>query len=398
MLIQRAYKTELRPTQAQRQEFIRTCGCARFAFNFALGRKIEHYEATGETLSYAAVDAEFNRLKKTDFTWANEVTKWAHGNAIRDCESAFKNFFRRLKNGEKPGFPKFKSRHKVTPKFRVAGEVLKVEKQRIRLPKIGWVRLKRLGYIPVVGVKLNSATVSQRAGRWFVSVQVEEDIAVPENQGPAVGIDLGLKSFAVGSDGSRLEPPKPLAKSMKKLQRLQRQASRKVNGSNNRAKANEKVAKLHFRVACQRADFLHKASHRYATFFGLVCIETLNVAGMVKNHCLSRSISDSGWSEFARQLGYKCQWYGSELVQADRFYPSTKTCSECGGVQTEMPLSVRKWTCPCGAVHDRDGNAARNLMNYGRAVVTARTGPKGRTPVEIPVGESRKQECIPQAE
>jgi putative transposase len=205
---------------------------------------------------------------------------------------------------------------------------------------------------------------------------------VPENQGPAVGIDVGLQSFLVGSDGRRIDAPKFLARSQRKLARLQRQLARKQKGSVNRAKAKAKLAKVHFKVACQRADFLHKASHYYAKNFGTVCIETLNVAGMVKNHCLARAISDAGWSEFARQLRFKTQLLGSHLVEADRWFPSSKTCSECGVVLAALPLSVRKWTCECGAVHDRDENAATNLENYGRLAVTSRIGEQSPTPVE----------------
>lgn len=382
MLIQRGYKTELRPTAEQAEMLYRHCGVARFAFNFALGRKIEHYQATGKTLLYRDVDAEFNAKKKTEFPWTFETSKWAHGNAIRDCETAFANFFRRLKQGGVSGFPKFKSKHRSTPKYRVAGESVTVENDRIRLPVIGWVLLKRCGYLPTSEVKINSATISQRAGRWFVSLQVEKTIVVPENQGPAVGIDVGLQSFLVGSDGRRIDAPKFLARSQRKLARLQRQLARKQKGSVNRAKAKAKLAKVHFKVACQRADFLHKASHYYAKNFGTVCIETLNVAGMVKNHCLARAISDAGWSEFARQLRFKTQWLGSHLVEADRWFPSSKTCSECGVVLAALPLSVRKWTCECGAVHDRDENAATNLENYGRLAVTSRIGEQSPTPVE----------------
>jgi len=396
MLIQRAYKTELQPTTEQQESLARHCGTARFAFNFALGRKIAHYEKTGKTLPYREVDAEFNAKKRPggEFEWANSVSKWSHQAAIRDCEAAFKNFFRGIKSGKKVGFPKFKSKHKSTPKYRVAGEVVTVCDDRIRLPKIGFVRLMRCGYIPTSTVKINSATISQRAGRWFVSVQVEEDIVVPENQGPAVGIDLGLSHFCVGSDGSRLDPPRPLCRSLKKLRRLSRRHSRKQKGSNNRRKSAGKLAKLHFHIACQRSDFIHKASDYYTANFSLIGIEDLHVAGMLKNRHLSRAISDSGWSEFRRQVEYKSAWRGGTVVATDQWFPSSKTCNVCGLKRDKLPLSVRQWTCDCGAVHDRDVNASLNLKNYARAVVADRSDPQGLTPVEIAVGRSVKQEAL----
>ena len=396
MLIHRAYKTELRPTTEQQKSLTRHCGTARFAFNFALGRKIDHYEKTGKTLPYREVDAAFNAKKQPggEFEWANSVSKWSHQAAIRDCETAFKNFFRGIKSGKKVGFPKFKSKHKSTPKYRVAGEVIKVESDRIRLPVIGWVRLRRRDYLPTSSVKINSATISHRAGRWFVSVQVEEDIVVPENQGPAVGIDLGLSHFCVGSDGSRRDPPRPLARSLKKLRRLSRRRSRKQKGSNNRRKAAEKLAKLHFRIACQRFDFIHKASHYYTSQFSLIGIEDLHVAGMLKNRHLSRAISDSGWSDFRRQVEYKAVWRGCQVIPADKWFPSSKTCNVCGLKRDKLPLSVRKWICECGAVHDRDENASLNLESYARAVVADRSAPQGSTPVEIAAGRSVKQEAL----
>lgn len=396
MLIQRAYKTELRPTAEQQESLERHCGAARFAFNFALGRKIDHYEKTGTTLSYREIDAAFNAKKQPggEFEWANSVSKWSHQAAIRDCETAFTNFFRGIKSGKKVGFPKFKSKHRSTPKYRVVGEVITVLEDRIRLPRIGFIRLMRVSYIPTSGVKVNSATISQRAGRWFVSVQVEETIDVPENQGPAVGIDLGLCHFAVGSDGSRLDPPRPLRRSLTKLRRLSRRHSRKQKGSNNRSKSAKKLAKLHFHIACQRSDFIHKASDYYTANFSLIGIEDLHVAGILRNRHLSLAISDSGWSEFRRQVEYKAMWRGGVVVAANQWFPSSKTCNACGLKRDKLPLSVRRWTCECGAVHDRDENASLNLENYARAVVADRSDPQGSTPVEIAVGRSVKQEAL----
>ena len=386
MLIQRAYKTELKPNQVQVVAFMRHCGTARFAYNWALRTQIKHYEATGKTLSWIDLNNLFNSIKREQYPWTYEVSKWCANNAIRNCGKAFDNFFRRLKQSGPLGFPKFKSKHRSKPSYTVSASIL-VKKSHVRLPKIGWIRLKQKGYIPT-DAKISSVTVSQRAGRWFVSVQVEEPIDVAENQGAPIGLDLGIKTFIVGSDGARLESPKPLKASLKRLQRLSRQHSRKVKGSNNRRKSAARLGRLHYRIACQRADFLHKASHKFSTQHATVCIEDLNVKGMVKNRCLSRAISDAGWGEFCRMLGYKCNWYGSELRRIDRWYPSSKTCSACGFIVDELPLPIREWTCEsCGTRHDRDHNAAKNILNQGTAgcAGTAPNGAKacGELPVAV---------------
>jgi len=366
MQIQRGYKAELKPNQAQTAALVRHCGTARFVYNYALEERIKHYEATGKTLNWAEQDRLFNSIKREKFPWVYEVSKWCAQSAIKNCDTAFCNFFRRMKQGGPPCFPRFKSKHRSKPSYTIGGGI-PIENDRVKLPKIGWVRLKRKGYIPT-DAKINSVTVSQRADRWFVSVQVEEPIDVAENQGAPIGLDLGLHCFVVGSDGAKLESPKPLKASLKRLQRLSRRHSRKVKGSSNRRKSAQRLGRLHYRIACQRADFLHKASHGFSTRNSPVYTEDLNVKGMVKNHCLSRAISDAGWGEFVRQLGYKCKWYGSELRQVGRFYPSSKTCSACGLILDELPLSVREWTCEsCGTQHDRDLNAARNILKQGTA-------------------------------
>jgi putative transposase len=257
----------------------------------------------------------------------------------------------------------------------------------VKVPKIGWLRLAEAGYVPTLEVKITSATISERAGRWFISVQAEEEIVVPENQGSAIGIDVGLKTFAVGSDGSEWVAPRPLKASLKKLQGLSRQHSRKTPGSANRRKAARQLGRLHYRIACQRKDFLHKTSAALAKTYSEIVIEDLNIAGMTKNPKLSRSVLDVSWYEFARQLEYKAVWYGARLVKADLFYPSTKTCSGCGAKQ-DMPLAERTYNCAtCGLVLGRDLNAARNLLSLSSAG-SARIDACG----DLPLGESMKQE------
>lgn len=387
VVIHRAYKVELKPNKFQVAAFVKHCGVARFAYNWALETKNNHYEETGEMLSWNLVNKAFNAKKKTDFPWVYEVSKWAHQNAIMDLENAFHRFFVSRNSSHPVSCPTFKSKHIDKLQYKVSLGI-KVEHARIRLPKIGWVRLKQKGYIPTEGVKINSATISEKAGKWFVSVQVEEDIEVSENQTDSViGLDLGIKSFVVGSDGSEVESPKFLKKSQRKIAKLSRKKDKKQKGSNNRKKAVKKLAKAHYKVACQRNDFLHKTSHHYVENFGTIVVEDLAVQNMLQNHYLAEAISDSGWSEFRRQLEYKSVWSGKTCIRADRFYPSTKRCSNCGHIKDEMPLSVRTYCCEkCGFTCDRDLNAARNLEEYGRARY-AQTGwsQDHLTPVETKV-------------
>ena len=210
-----------------------------------------------------------------------------------------------------------------------------------------------------------------KTGKFFVSIQCEIETTPPAPAGPAVGIDLGLKSFAVLSDGREIEPPKHLRKAERRLKRLQRRLSRKKGGSANRRKAAALVARQHEKVANRRADFLHKKSRQLVDEHGHIGIEDLNVAGMVRNHSLAKSISDAGWGEFVRQLEYKGEWYGCEIVKVDRWFPSSRTCGDCGAVNAALELSDRRWVCAeCGVVHDRDQNAARNILKESRVRTT----------------------------
>lgn len=253
MKILKAYKTELDPNNVQRTLLAKHAGAARFTWNWALNRRIEEYKLTGKSSNAIEQHRQLNSLKPTDFPWMYEVSKCAPQEALRDLDKAFRNFF-----AKRAKHPRFKSKKRGLGGFRLTGSIT-IEADRIKLPRIGWLRLKEPGYLPT-DAKINSVTIKERAGRWFVSVQVEEQIAVSENQGPAIGLDLGLKSFVVGSDGSSLEAPKPLLHSLRRLQRLSRQHSRKQKGSMNRRKSAKRLAKLHYRIGCQRADFLHKLS------------------------------------------------------------------------------------------------------------------------------------------
>ncbi len=381
MLILKAYKTEIDPNNIQRTLLAKHAGASRFTWNWALNRRIDEYKLTGKSSNAIEQHRQLNSLKPTDFPWMYEVSKCAPQEALRDLDKAFRNFF-----AKRAKYPRFKSKKRGLGGFRLTGSIT-IEAGRIKLPRIGWLRLKESDYLPT-DAKINSVTVKERAGRWFVSIQVEEQIAVAENQGPAIGLDLGLKAFVVGSDGSSLEAPKPLLRSLRRLQRLSRRHSHKQKGSMNRRKSAKRLAKLHYRISCQRADFLHKATSDLTKTKSVIVVEDLNVGGMLKNHCLSRSISDAGWSEFVRQLEYKASWNGGSVVKAGRFYPSTKTCSACGMVKDEMLLSERTYHCDgCGLVLDRDVNAARNLLSLSSAS-SARFQACG----DSPLGGSVKQE------
>ena len=370
MKILRAYKAELRPNNAQRGMFLKCAGAARFVYNWALADRKAVYEAGGKPSMYEQ-RRRFNALKAEQYPWLSEIPSKAPEEAFAHVEAAFQNFFRRLRNGEKPGYPRFKSRKRGVGSFTLRGHI-HIEADRIRLPRIGWVRLKERGYLPQDGAcKLLSVCISERAGRWYASAQVEEEVADPiPGDGPVVGVDLGIKTLAVCSDGTAFENPRALANAERKLKRLQRELSRRRKGSKNRAKTKAKLARCHARIANIRSHALHQVSYHLTAKNKpqAVVIEDLNVKGMLNNRSLSKAISDVGMGELRRQIEYKGTWYGVEVLTADRWYASSKTCSACGAVNRALTLSDRTYVCAaCGAVIDRDLNAALNLASLARA-------------------------------
>lgn len=366
MIVLRAFKTELDLNNKQRTACVRHAGAARFAYNWGLGRKQEAF-ANGEK-SPTAIDLhrELNAIKKTELSWMYEVSKCAPQEALRDLDKAFANFFRRVKEKKagrnvKAGFPRFKSKKHGLGGFRLTGAIRVFEKA-IQLPRLGLLRLKERGYLPTSGVHILSATVSEKAGRWFVSLQVEMEVSDPimDNR-PVAGVDLGVNRMAQVSDGTCFENPRALKSALTKLKRLQRVVSRRQKGGANRQKAVRQLAKVHFRVANIRKDALHQTTTFLTKTKSAIVLENLNVSGMMKNHHLSQAIMDVGMYEFRRQLEYKGQWYGCEVLLADRFFPSTKRCSQCGNEKT-ISLAERMYCCEyCGQEMDRDLNAAINL-------------------------------------
>lgn len=381
MLVQRGYKSELKVNNKERSLLAGCAGAARFAWNWGLRQKIDEYEAAGESPSYYELHRRLNAQKKGALSWLYKYSKTIPQEALRDLDQAFANFFRRVKGGEKPGFPRFKSRKRGMGSFRVWGSI-GVKPGRIKLPRLGWLRLKERGYLPCEGVKVLSATVSARAGRWFVSLQVEEEIPVQPAGSETVGVDLGIRHLAVCSTGEVYENPKALGKALKRLARLQRELSRRQKGSKSREKTRAKIARLHYRIACLRKDTLQQATSRIVAKTklqrqrpGVVVLEDLNVAGMLQNRKLARAIADVGMGEFGRQMAYKGDWYGVHVVRADRWFPSSKRCSGCGQVKESLSLSERVYRCEaCGLLLDRDLNAARNLAQYSETTTASSAG------------------------
>jgi len=361
--IHKGYKTELDLNNKQQTQCRMHAGTSRFAYNWALARRKELYDREKASTNAIELHRELNKLKKTDYPWMYEVSKCAPQEALRDLDKAYTNFFK-----GRARYPKFKSKKRGIGSFRLTGAIKVFGKEKaIQLPRLGKLRLKEKGYLPATDTEdahILSATVSEKAGRWFVSIQVEEEIKIPENNGPPAGVDLGIKQMMTVSDGAVFENPKALSHYERKIKRQNRSLARKKKRSNNREKAKIRLQKTYARVTNIRRDAQHKATTWLAKNKSVIGVEDLNVSGMLKNGHLSKAISDVGFGELKRQLEYKTKWYGSTVIVADRFYPSSKTCSVCGYVKDELSLSERTFVCNnCGSVLDRDLNASRNLEN-----------------------------------
>jgi putative transposase len=349
-IIQRAYKTELALNNEQITARWKHAGAARWAYNWGLHRKQEAYQATGTNPSAIDLQRELNALKQTVVPWMNAVSKCAPQEALRNLDTAFAHFFRRAKLKQqgklrgKLGYPQRKTRKGALGGFRLTGIVV-VFPNAIQLSRPGRLRLKERGYLPTSGVKVLSATVSEQAGYWYVSAQVEQEQTLPVNTGPVVGVDLGVKSLATLSDGTVIPTPRHLKRRLRKLKRYHRAVSRKCKGSLNRKKAAQHLGRLYRKVANQRAKTLHQLTTHLAQTKSVIVLENLNVAGMLKNHHLAQAIGDVGFYEFKRQLLYKAAWYGSRVVLADRWEPSSKPCSGCGWVDDNLTLADRVFRC-----------------------------------------------------
>ncbi len=378
MRVKQAFRFELDPNRAARVALAKHVGAARFAYNWGLARCLEAL-AQGRPLPHAVqLHKEWNRWKRENAPWWVEVSKCAPQEALRDLERAVQNW----REG-RAGRPRFKRKKSLDDnKARLTGRI-RVFPRHVQLPRIGKVRTKErtdqlLHLLSEGKVRILSATIAREADRWFVSLTCDvERPDPPLRAGEPVGVDLGLRSFLVLSDGSRVEAPTPLARALRLLRRRSKQLSRKQKGSRNHAKASLRLARLHRRVRNIRWDFLHQVTTWLAKTKPVIVIEDLNVRGLGRGR-LARSVADAGWGAFRRLLEYKTRWYGARLIVVPRGFPSTRRCSRCGAVGPPLPLSCRVFRCTaCGLELDRDLNAAKNLARYGLAALN---GPTGSSP------------------
>ena len=365
--VRTAYKCRAYPDEAQQQVLARTFGCVRLVWNRTLAERHRLYHAEGKSLSYAASDAALTVMKKEpDLAFLNEVSSVPLQQALRHQYKAFTAFF-----AKRARYPRFKSRRGrqsatyTRSAFRIKDGALHLAKTSAPLAFV-WTWPD----VDVASVDPTTVTVSRDpCGRWYVSfaVEVADPVQLPAT-GAVVGVDLGIKDFAVTSEGEKIANPRKLARRERNLARYHRRMARKVKGSANRAKAKAKVARAHRKVRASRADFLHKASTNLVRDHDVIAIEDLAVKNMVRNRSLAKAISDCGWGEFRRMVEYKAARAGRHVIPVDRWYPSSKTCSACGHLLAELSLKTRHWTCPdCGTRHDRDENAAKNILAAGLA-------------------------------
>ena len=360
--MQKGYKARLYPTSKQQNIFCRMFGSCRFVYNYFLAERIRSYKEDGIPLSYNKTASLLTALKtEKDHLWLNECDSMALQESLCNLDRAYQNFFK-----GNARFPRFHSKHgKQSYRTRNQTDGIRIENGRIRIPKVGFVRYR--GLEDFEGRILNATVSLSPSGKFFISLCVETDDIRLNNGGCIIGLDVGIKDFYTDSNGNTVDNPKTYRKHEKKLIREQRKLSRKQEGSNNRNKQKIRVAIQHEKIANIRSDFLHKQTNTLANENQVVCVEDLNVKGMLRNHKLAKAISDVSWSEFFRQLEYKTAKRGGILVKVPTFYPSSQTCSVCGYQNPIVKdLSVRKWICPnCKAHHSRDRNAATNILNKG---------------------------------
>ncbi|MFL5696247.1 MAG: RNA-guided endonuclease InsQ/TnpB family protein [Ktedonobacteraceae bacterium] len=357
----KAHKIRLHPTSEQANYFTRSAGTARFVFNWALTEWQRQYEAGGKP-NAKGLKKHFNAIRREQFPWTYEVTKCAVEGAFMDVAAAFKHFFEGQSRGHKTGYPKFKSKKRSRQSFYLANDKFTVGDHWIDVPKLGRVNMaEQLRF----SGKILSARISKTADWWFVSITVEMPDVVLENRHPPVGIDVGLNRLATLSDGRRYENQRPLRHLLKKLRRLNKELARRCIGGKNWQKTRSKLGRLHYRVACLRADLLHKLTTEVSKTSGLVAVEDLHVKGLIQNRCLSRAFSDAALGKLLDLLESKVPRAGGRLVKVGRFFPSSQLCHQCGSRRADLTLDERLYVCQnpaCDYVGDRDENASHNIV------------------------------------
>lgn len=369
--VKRAFRYRFYPSDAQAAELSRTFGCVRLVYNLALAERTQAWYGQRRRIGYVESSAALTAWKRTDdLAFLNEVSSVPLQQSLRHLQTAFANFW-----AKRAKYPSFKSKRKSRASAEYTRSAFRWAEGRLTLAKmtepldIRWSRPLPEGAVP------STVTVSRdAAGRWHVSILCDDVVTHHPPAEHVVGVDVGIATLATLSTGEKIANPRHERRDRKRLARAQRNLARKAKGSNNRNKARRKVARIHARITDRRRDHLHKLTTRLVRENQTVVIEDLAVRNMARNHTLARAISDASWFLLRNMLEYKCAWYGRELVTIDRWFPSSKLCGVCGAIVESLPLNVREWTCPCGVVHDRDVNAARNILAAGLAVTACGDG------------------------
>jgi putative transposase len=390
--VKRALKFRFYPTDEQATQLSRTFGCVRLVYNKALEERTRAWYDEQRRISYVESSVALTEWKKTEeFAFLNEVSSVPLQQALRHLQAAFANFF-----AKRAKYPRFKSRKKAHASAEYTRSAFAWRDGKLTLAKmtkpldIRWSRPLPKGSAP------STVTVSRdAAGRWFVSLLCEDTIKPAPATDAAVGLDLGINSLVTLSTGEKIANPRHERRDRERLARVQRELARKEKGSKNRQKARLKVARVHARIADRRRDHLHKLTTRLVRETQTIVIEDLPVRNLLANHALARAVWDTAWGELRGQLEYKCAWYGRELIVIDRYFPSSKLCGDCGAVREELPLNLRIWTCQCGARHDRDVNAARNILAAGLAVTACGDGVRPQRESSRTRQSLTKQEVVP---
>lgn len=360
----KGYKYRIYPNRQQEEQIQKTFGCCRFVYNQTLAHRKDLYETEKQSMSKIDCNNYINWSLKKEYDWLKEVDKFSLTNSVYDMDNAYQKFFK-----EHAGYPKFKSKKDNRKSYKTNATNGNIEvsfdENKIKLPKLKWVKAKI--HREFEG-KIKSATISQNpSGKYFVSILVEMDCIPAKSTGAMVGIDLGIKDLLITSDGEKFDNIHTTKKYEDKLAKEQRKFAHKEKGSKNWSKQRIKVARIHEKIRNTRIDYLHKVSHKLINENQVIVSEDLAVSNMVKNHHLAKAITDCGWYELTRQLEYKAEWNNRQYIKIGRFTKTSQPCNVCGYVNTDTKdLSVRKWICPqCGTVHDRDVNAAINILNEG---------------------------------